>query len=82
MWEEDPRWQEANFLILIWSVAIGVVGGFVISLWADEWGSYLSFLRILGAVVAALSAYAVLVWTIGHLVHWLLNLAKKIKRKA
>jgi hypothetical protein len=36
MWEEDPRWQQANYRLLVWAVVIGEVGGLFVSVcWQD-----------------------------------------------
>jgi uncharacterized membrane protein YjjP (DUF1212 family) len=81
MWEEDPRWQQANYRLLVSAVAIGVVGGFVVALWSGDWQPYQVFLEVLGVIVAALCVYAALVWTVGHLALKLWNVVKKLRHK-
>jgi hypothetical protein len=81
MWEEDPRWQQANYRLLVSAVAIGVIGGFVIALWSGDWQPYQVFLEALGVIVAALWVYAALVWTVGHLALKLWNVVKKLRHK-
>jgi len=81
MWEEDPRVQESNYRLLLWSVAVGLVVGLLVALWTGDWSYYLMFLEMLGIILAALCIYAVLVWTIGHLVRWTWRLARRFKRK-
>jgi hypothetical protein len=68
MWEEDPRWQEANYRLLLWSVV--VLGGVAVlaSIFTGDW----TFARgcFIGAaiILAALVIYAAVVWTVGHLI--------------
>ena len=76
MWEEDPRWQQANYRLLVSAVAIGVVGGFVVALWSGDWQPYQVILEVLGVIVAALCVYAAFVWTVGHLALKLGNVVK------
>jgi hypothetical protein len=81
MWEEDPRWQEANYRFLVCSVVIGLVGGFIFSLWTDDWQPYRIFLEALGIILGGLCIYAACVWTIGHMVVKCWSALKKLKRK-
>jgi hypothetical protein len=81
MWEEDPRWQQANFRLLVWSVVIGVVGGFTYSLWSGDWQPYRGFLEILGIILAALCIYAAVVGSVGHLAPKFWGVLKKLRRK-
>ena len=81
MWEEDPRVQESNYRLLLWSVAVGLVGGLVVALWTGDWFYYLMFLEGLGIFLAALCLYAALVWTIGNLVRWTFRLASRFRRR-
>ena len=81
MWEEDPRWQQGNYRLLVSAVAIGVVGGFVVALWSGAWQPYQAFLEVLGVIVAALCVYAALVWAVGHLALNLWNVVKKPRHK-
>lgn len=81
MWEEDPRWQQANYRLLVWTVVIGLVGGFLLSLYSGDWQPYYVFLRLLGGFAAVLCAYAALVWTIGHLSIKLWRVLRKLSHK-
>jgi uncharacterized membrane protein YjjP (DUF1212 family) len=67
MWEEDPRWQQANYQLLVEAVAIGLVGSFLISLFSGDWQPLGGFLNVLGVILAALCIYAASVWTAAHL---------------
>jgi hypothetical protein len=78
MWEEDSRWQQANFLLLMWVVVFGVVGGFFEALWLGDWQLYQDLLERMGVVFGALCIYAALIWTTGHLV---LMIVRAIRRK-
>jgi hypothetical protein len=81
MWEEDQKWQRANYRLLVSAVAIGVVGGFVVALWSGDWQPYQVFLEALGVIVAALCVYAALVWAVGHLALKLWSVLKKPRHK-
>ncbi|HLX95272.1 MAG TPA: hypothetical protein VKU37_05975 [Verrucomicrobiae bacterium] len=81
MWEEDPRWQQANYRVLVWSVAIGVVGSFFISLFSDDWRIFLIFLEVSGVILAALCIYAAFVWTVAHLGVKLWRVFRKLGHK-
>jgi uncharacterized membrane protein YjjP (DUF1212 family) len=81
MWEEDPRWQQANYRLLVWTVVIGVVGGFVFSLWSGDWQPYRGLLEFLGVILAALCIYAAVIWTVGHLALTLPSVLMKLRHK-
>jgi hypothetical protein len=81
MWEEDPRWQQANYRLLVWTVVIGTVGFFIISLWSGDWQPFRVLLELLGGILGALCIYAAGVWTVGHLVLRFWNALKKLRHK-
>jgi chromate transport protein ChrA len=81
VWEEDPRWQQANYRLLVWAVAIGLVGSFLISLFSGDWQLFQVFLEVLGVIVAALCIYAAFVWTVAHLGVKLLRVFRKLGHK-
>jgi hypothetical protein len=81
MWEEDPRWQRSNYRLLVWSVAIGLAGSFLISLLSGDWQLFGIFLQFLGVILAALCIYATMVWTVGHLAVKLWSVVKKWSHK-
>ena len=56
MWEEDPRWQQVSYRLLVSAVAIGVVGGFVVALWSGDWRPYQMFLEVLGVKAKIITA--------------------------
>ena len=67
MWEEDPRWQQANYRLLVGAVVVGLVGSFLISLFLGDWQLFGGFLEVLGGILAGLCVYAAFVWTVAHL---------------
>lgn len=81
MWDEDPRVQESIYRVLLWSVVVGLVGGFIVAFWSGEWSYYLMFLEALAIFLVALCLYAALVWSIGDLVRLLWRLARRFTRR-
>ena len=67
MWEEDPRWQQANYRFLVGAVVVGLVGSFLVSLLLGDWEVFRVFLVGLGVILAALCIYAAIVWTVAYL---------------
>ena len=65
MWEEDPRWQQGNYRLLVGAVVIGLVGNFLISLFSGNWQLFGGFLEVIGVILAALCIYAAFVWNGG-----------------
>jgi uncharacterized membrane protein YeaQ/YmgE (transglycosylase-associated protein family) len=80
MWEEDPRWQQANYRFLVGAVVVGLVGSFLISLFFGDWELFKDFLEALGAILAALCIYAAVVWTVAHLVTKLGRVFKRSRK--
>jgi hypothetical protein len=62
-------------------VVIGLVGGFILSLWADDWQPYRVFFEFLGVVMGAICIYAAGVWTVGHLAAKFSTALKKLRHK-
>jgi chromate transport protein ChrA len=81
MWEEDPRWQQANYRLLVGAVVVGLVGSFLISLFSGDWQLFGGFLEVLGVIFAALCTYAVFVWTVAHLGVKLWRVFRKLGHK-
>ena len=67
MWEEDPRWQQGNYRLLVGAIVIGLIGSFLISLFSSDWQLFRVFLEVLGVILAALCIYAAIVWIVAHL---------------
>ena len=78
MWDEDPRWQQALYQVLLWLIGIGIVGGFFVSLSCGDWRAYHEFLRYIAIGCIALCIYAAVVWTVCRL---LLKLCVAIKAR-
>jgi hypothetical protein len=78
MWEEDPRWQEANYRFLLFLVAVLTVGVAVWSAWERKWAVLGYWMLGLTAVFFALCLHAAVVWMIGHLIVWLGRLLKRL----
>jgi hypothetical protein len=66
MWEEDPQYQQAHYRLLIGTLMVAVVAGLPLSWWTEDWTLYTGFLRVLGAILVALTIYAAMVWLIGQ----------------
>lgn len=81
MWEEDPKWQQSQYRLLVWSIVVGVVGGFLLSLGSGDWQAYWVFLEGLGIVLAALGVYGALAWASGHLALKVWSAIKKHKNE-
>jgi hypothetical protein len=80
-WDEDPRFQEAAYRVLVGGVVIVVIAGFMLALVSGEWALYLTVLRFLAAVLLALCVYAALVWIVGQTVKLVWRLVCRLKRK-
>jgi hypothetical protein len=81
MWEEDPRWQQGNYRLLVGAVVIGLIGSFLISLFSGDWQLLGGFLEVLGIILAALCIYAACVWTVTHLSVKLWRVFRRLGRK-
>ena len=81
MWEEDPRWQQANYRLLVGAVVVGLIGSFLISLFSGDWQIVQIFLEILGVILAAICLYAAFVWTVAHLGVMVWRAFKRLMRK-
>jgi len=81
MWEEDPRWQQGNYRLLVGAVVIGLIGSFLISLFSGDWQLLGGFLEVLGIILAALCIYAAVVGSVGHLAPKFWGVLKKLRRK-
>jgi len=67
-WEEDPRYQEGNFKFLVWLVAFATVVIGIASLITGNWEPLGTWLWVLLIGGIAVSIYAGIVWSLGHLV--------------
>jgi len=78
MWEEDPRWQEANYRFHVFLVAALTIGVVIWSAWMHEWTIIGYWLLGLGILFFALCIYAAIVWTVGHMILWLVRLFRRM----
>ena len=78
MWEEDPRWQEANYRFFLFLVAALTVGVAVWSVVESEWAMLGYWMLGLATVFLALCLCAAIVSTIGHSVVWTVRTFKKV----
>lgn len=81
MWDEDPRCLQAIYRFLIWAVAVGLGGGFVLSLCSGDWQPYRVFLETLGGFLTVVCVYALVIWIVGHLSLKLSRVLKKFWHK-
>ena len=78
MWEEDPRWQQATYRFLLWSV--GIIGAvtLLVSASTGDWNFIRSYLVGLGVVLAALCSYAAIVWMVARSAEFLIRLYRRV----
>lgn len=80
MWEEDPRWQDANYRFVLWSVAgIGALSLFR-SLLASELSYLRSFCIGLGVLLDALCVYVAILRTTALLITLSVRLSRRFHR--
>ena len=77
MWEEDPRWQQGNYRLLVWCVGIAGMLAVLASALTNDWTYARYYFIWLGVVLAALAVYAVIVWTVTHSVRLVLRLYRR-----
>ena len=69
MWDEDPRWQEGNYRLILGSLRVAFIVGAVLGLVFATWEPLLQFCYLVGAAVGSLFVVWVLpVWLFGKLV--------------
>lgn len=81
MWEEDSKWQNANYRLLI-----GGIGGLTLlatgwSVLESDWQFLRNWFSGLGVIVAGLCIYATLVWLVGHTVRLAARLIRRFFHK-
>ena len=81
MWEEDPRWQEANYRFSIAIVAVGTVCVALWSAWEREWSLLGYWALIWGVILGALLLYGASVWFACHSVAFICRQLRKVFRK-
>ena len=78
MWEEDPRYQEANYRFLLFLIVALTVGVAIWSAWEREWMMLGYWMLGLLAVLSALVLYAAAVWLVGHSIIWVVGVCKRV----
>ena len=78
MWDEDPRWHQGNFRLLVWGVGIIGLVAVLTSAFTGDWAFARYYLIGLVVALAALSIYAAVVWIIGHACLALVRLYRKV----
>ena len=81
MWEEDPRYQEANYRFLLFFLAALTIGVAIWSAWEREWMMLGYWTLGLFAVFLALLIYAAVIWLVGHAVARLSRIIKRLFHK-
>ena len=81
MWEEDPKWQEANYRFLLFLAAALTVGVAAWSAVEREWAMLGYWMLGLATLLSALCIYAAIVWIVGHSIVWTARACKKLFRR-
>ncbi len=66
MWEEEPKWQDAQFRILVAAVVVFLVGTIGYGTVARDWEFLTTIAKVVVAGAAALGAYGVIVKLTGE----------------
>jgi hypothetical protein len=80
-WEEDPRWQQAQYRFLLWCLGVGTLLVTALSLWYRDWEPIGYWLAALAVLVAALGLYAALIWTAAQALRLLAKLIRRRLRR-
>jgi hypothetical protein len=66
MWEENPRYQQGSYRLLVWSV--GLIGVFTLiwSIITGEWAFTGYYFTGVFALLAGVLIYCAIVWGVGH----------------
>jgi hypothetical protein len=66
MWEEDPRWQQAQYRLFLIIAGVFVVGANLYALWQWDWEVFLQLWIAIGAWLAMLAGYALIARLVGE----------------
>jgi hypothetical protein len=75
MWEEDPRWQEANYRLLVGGTAGLTLLATAYGLIFREWHFLAVWFSVLGVLVGALCLYAAVICSV---VYGIRSVAKQL----
>lgn len=67
MWEEDPRWQQAQYRLFLIITGVFLVGANLYALWQWDWEVFLQLWIAIGAWSAMLIGYALIARLIGEI---------------
>jgi hypothetical protein len=81
MWEEDPRYQNVTYRLLIGSIVTLTLIVTTVSIWRSDWALLGHWFLGLGVLTAALCHYAAIVWLIAQLVQSVAGFGRKDSQK-
>ena len=64
MWDEDPRWVQAQYRFVVWSVAALGVIALLASAFTRDWTISGWYFSGLGIIVGGLCIYGAVVWAL------------------
>ena len=77
MWEEDPRWQEANYRFSIVIVIVATVSVAIWSVWESDWAFLGYWMLICSVILCALLCYGGAVWLVCHSVAFVVRFIRR-----
>lgn len=82
MWDEDPRWQAAQYRLIVGLLVFTLLCGNLLALVLQDWELFQYTWYGAALVVAPILAYGVIVWLIAQVVRGVYRLARALlKRK-
>jgi peptidoglycan biosynthesis protein MviN/MurJ (putative lipid II flippase) len=81
MWEEDPRYQEGNFRLLVAVAVISTALATVYGLALQEWSFLAYWYSILGALLGGILIYGVVVCSVAYTARFIARLFRRSSRK-
>ncbi len=76
MWEEDPRWQEAHYRLVVGLLVFTLLIGNLLALVLQDWELFQYTWYGVALVVAPILAYGVIMWLIAQAVRGVYRLAR------
>lgn len=70
MWEEEPKWQDAQFRVLIAAVVVFLVGTIGYGIVARDGELLTTIAKVVGLGAAMLGGYAVTLKLVGEFCRW------------
>jgi hypothetical protein len=81
MWEEDPRYQEANHRFAIFLVLLATISVAVWSAWTGNWSFLGYWAFIWAAIIGGLVCYDAGVWLVCHSLRFVSRLMRRLFQK-